>query len=213
MNIQFGSGVLFGAPNSGNLASNPTPVRFGLLQDVQVTFKGDLKKLYGQQQFAAASARGKIDVSAKGKLAVIDPLAINQLYFGQAQAAGITLIADQEQQAIPAAPTPAAHATAHAYAAGDVITDGANVEVCVVAGTSAGTAPAWNANVGGITVDGGATFLNAGPAVGGKAPVSVVIANIAASASTDYGVQYQSTGQQLTCTSGAIMPARDSIIR
>jgi hypothetical protein len=102
MNIQFGSGVLYGYPNSGNLAANPTPYRFGVLQDAQVDFKGDLKKLYGQQQFPVAKARGKIDVTVKAKLAVLDPNMLNQLYFAQAGAAGITLVADGEAQSVPA---------------------------------------------------------------------------------------------------------------
>jgi hypothetical protein len=102
MNIQFGSGVLYGYPNSGNLPTNPTPYRFGVLQDAQVDFKGDLKKLYGQKQFPVAKARGKIDVTVKAKLAVLDPNLLNQLYFAQAGATGITLVADGEAQNVPA---------------------------------------------------------------------------------------------------------------
>ncbi|MGA3211996.1 MAG: hypothetical protein ABSD20_11880, partial [Terriglobales bacterium] len=51
-------------------------------------------------------------------------------------------------------------------------------------------------------------FLNVGPAVSGKAPGCVVIVNNAATAATDYGVQYGATGQQLTCITGADMPAQ-----
>lgn len=103
MNIQFGSGVLFGVPNAGNLAVNPTPQKFGLLQDMQVTFKGDLKKLYGQNQFPASTARGKIDVSAKGKIATLDPTMLNQLYFGQTAAMGQKRIVVDEAHSVPAA--------------------------------------------------------------------------------------------------------------
>lgn len=102
MNIQFGSGVLFGVPNAGNLAANPTPTRFGILQDCQVTFKGDLKKLYGQYQFASATARGKIDVTVKGKIATLDPNLLNQLYFGQTASTGLQRIIDGESH-VPAA--------------------------------------------------------------------------------------------------------------
>jgi hypothetical protein len=101
MNIQFGTGVLFGVPNAGNLAANPTPYKFGVLQEAQVTFKGDLKKLYGQKQFAVAKARGKVDVSCKAKLAVVDPGMLNQLYFGQNATPGSTIMADDEAGAIP----------------------------------------------------------------------------------------------------------------
>jgi len=101
-NIQFGSGVLFGLPNSGNLAANPTPSKLGLLQELTVDFKADLKKLYGQSQFAAATARGKIDVTGKAKIAIFDIASLNQLYFGQALTTGITKVADAEAAAIPA---------------------------------------------------------------------------------------------------------------
>lgn len=102
-NIQFGSGVLFGIPNSGNLAANPTPSKLGLLQEFSVDFKGDLKKLFGQFQFAAATARGKIEVSCKAKIAVFDIQSLNQLYFGQSVTqASITKVADSEADTVPA---------------------------------------------------------------------------------------------------------------
>jgi hypothetical protein len=102
MNIQFGTGVLYGNPTLGNQPVNPTPFRFGVLQEVTVDFKADLKKLYGQYQFPVATARGKIDVTLKAKLAVFDPNMLNQLYFAQASAAGYWLISDGEQKTIAA---------------------------------------------------------------------------------------------------------------
>ena len=50
-NIQFGTGVLFGLPNAGNTATNPTPYQFGTLQEVSVDFKADLKKLSDKASF------------------------------------------------------------------------------------------------------------------------------------------------------------------
>lgn len=100
MNIQFGTGVLYGNPVLGNLPTNPTPFRFGVLQEVTVDFKADLKKLYGQYQFPTATARGKIDVTIKGKLAVFDPNMLNQLYWAQTAASGYYLIVDGEQQTV-----------------------------------------------------------------------------------------------------------------
>lgn len=117
MNLQFGSGVLFGNPNAGNTAANPTPQRFGILQEVQVTFKGDLKKLYGQNQFPVAKARGKIDVTCKGKIATLDPTMLNQLYFGQSSSAGLMRITDLESHA------PGATVTPTNAVAGSLITD------------------------------------------------------------------------------------------
>lgn len=117
MNLQFGSGVLFGSPNAGNTAANPTPQRFGILQEVQVTFKGDLKKLYGQNQFPVAKARGKIDVTCKGKIATLDPTMLNQLYFGQGSSAGVMRIVDLESQ------TPSVAVTPTKAVAGSLVTD------------------------------------------------------------------------------------------
>ena len=117
MNLQFGSGVLFGSPNAGNTAVDPTPQRFGILQEVQVTFKGDLKKLYGQNQFPVAKARGKIDVTAKGKIATLDPTMLNQLYFGQTSSTGLLRIADLESH------TPAASVAPTNAIAGSLLTD------------------------------------------------------------------------------------------
>lgn len=89
LNPQFGSGVLYGIPNAGNLAANPTPMQFGILQEVAIDIKGDLKKLYGMSQFPLAKARGKIDITGKGKIASLDPMFYSQLYFGQPTAAGV----------------------------------------------------------------------------------------------------------------------------
>jgi hypothetical protein len=101
-NIQFGTGVLFSNPLTavGNPPVNPTPLKYGLVQEVNVDFKGDLKKLYGQQQFPAATARGKIDVTIKGKLAVFDVTLLNQIFFAQAQTVGYNQIVDGEAQTV-----------------------------------------------------------------------------------------------------------------
>lgn len=103
MNIQFGTGVLYGTPVAGNLPTNPTPFKFGVLQEVTVDFKADLKKLFGQNQFAVATARGKVDVTLKGKLAVFDPNMLNQLYFAQPATQGYNLIVDGEAKTANAA--------------------------------------------------------------------------------------------------------------
>lgn len=111
LNPQFGSGVLFGIPNAGNTATNPTPLQFGILQEVSVDFKADLKKLFGQSQFPLAKARGKVSVTAKGKIGSLDPLFFSQLYFGQPTIAGVQRPVYNEQHAI-AATVPPTNATA-----------------------------------------------------------------------------------------------------
>ena len=58
-----------------------------------------------------------------------------------------------------------AHATSHAYTKGQCVQDPTNagkVQQCVIAGTSAGSAPSFSNTEGATTVDGGATFENIG---------------------------------------------------
>lgn len=110
LNPQFGCGVFYGVPNAGNITADPTPLQFGILQEVSVEFKSDLKKLFGQSQFPVAKARGKIDVTAKGKIASLDPLFFSQLYFGQPTSTGVNRPVYNESHA-PAASVAPAHTT------------------------------------------------------------------------------------------------------
>jgi hypothetical protein len=89
MNVQFGTGVLSAIPNAGNLAANPSPQNVGILQDAQIDFAGDIKELFGQNQMPVATARGKMKVTGKAKLALLDPNMLNQIFFGQAQNVGV----------------------------------------------------------------------------------------------------------------------------
>jgi hypothetical protein len=107
LNPQFGSGVLFAAPNGGNLAPNPTPMQFGIMQEVQVEFKADLKKLFGTSQFPLAKARGKVHISAKGKMGSLDPLFFSQLYFGLPTVTGVNRPIYNEAKAAGATVAPA----------------------------------------------------------------------------------------------------------
>lgn len=79
----FGSGTLFGTPNGGNMAANPTPLSFGTLQDVTVDISSDQKELFGQNQFAVDTARGKSKISWKAKFATLSGKLINDLYFAE----------------------------------------------------------------------------------------------------------------------------------
>jgi len=87
-NVQFGTGVAVLTPNAGDLALNPTPIRLKIMQEASIEFKGDLKKLFGQNQFAVATARGKIEVTGKMKLAAYDANDINQIFWGQQVSTG-----------------------------------------------------------------------------------------------------------------------------
>lgn len=82
----FGSGILWGRQlqdANGNALVNPTPVKFGILQDVSLDVSFDTKMLYGSAQFPVAVGRGKGKVSGKAKAAQINGALLNSIVFGQ----------------------------------------------------------------------------------------------------------------------------------
>lgn len=90
--FHFGSGDLIGAATTdafGNTIANPTPVKFGVLQNVSLDISFDVKELYGQGQFAVAVGRGKGKIGGKASFAQINGFTLNSLFFGQTLAAGI----------------------------------------------------------------------------------------------------------------------------
>ncbi|HUO12096.1 MAG TPA: hypothetical protein VMU37_05005, partial [Caulobacteraceae bacterium] len=83
----FGVGFLFATPQG----ANPTPTRFGRLQDVGVDFSYDNKLLYGSNQYPLEQARGKAKIDLKATVGVVDPALFNNIYFGLTTATGETL--------------------------------------------------------------------------------------------------------------------------
>jgi hypothetical protein len=75
----FGVGYVFATP----AGANPTPTRFGALQDVSVDFSFDTKALYGSNQFALEQARGKGKIEVKAGVGRVDPNLFNAIFFGQ----------------------------------------------------------------------------------------------------------------------------------
>lgn len=100
MQYAFGSGLLWASRTD---IANATPVRFGAMQDVQIDFSGELKELYGQYQFPLDTARGKVKITGKSKLAQISAVQYNSLFFGQSTATGQHVVADGETGTVPAA--------------------------------------------------------------------------------------------------------------
>jgi hypothetical protein len=88
----FGSGVVWGTEQSdayGNAIANPTPILFGVLQDIMIDFSGDTKDLYGQSQVAYTVAAGKMKITGKAKWAQVNMATIANLFFGQSYASGL----------------------------------------------------------------------------------------------------------------------------
>jgi hypothetical protein len=87
----FGTGRLTSMPVGGGA---PTP--FGALQNVSVDFTGDVKELWGRNQFPLDTARGKVKIAGKAAAANIDCNLYNAVFFGQSVTVGQTLVADSE---------------------------------------------------------------------------------------------------------------------
>lgn len=104
----FGSGLMWATPltNSAGVAvANPTPLLFGTMQDTEVDISGEIKSLYGQNQFPVAVGRGKGAVKGKSKFASIYGGHFETLIFGQAGSSGIIAdVYDTTGAAIPTTP-------------------------------------------------------------------------------------------------------------
>jgi len=79
MQYAFGSGVLYGRSLTN---ANPTPVRFGGLQEVSIDISFTTKELYGQYQYPIAIGRGTAKITGKAKFAQFNAQAFNDLFFG-----------------------------------------------------------------------------------------------------------------------------------
>jgi hypothetical protein len=104
----FGSGQLVGTANTdayGNALAAPTPVQFGVLQNVSLDASFDVKELYGQNQFAIAVGRGKGKITGKASYAQINGMMMNSLFFGQTLTSGIISdVLNPAAAAIPGTP-------------------------------------------------------------------------------------------------------------
>jgi hypothetical protein len=65
------------------------PCSFGVLQEISVEISGDVKELYGQNQFAEAVARGKAKIAVQGQIRPHQWPDLNDLFFGQTVSSGI----------------------------------------------------------------------------------------------------------------------------
>lgn len=98
-NYGFGAGVMIATPTG----ANPTPVRLGILQEVNIDVSFSTKQLYGQNQFPVAIGRGTAKITGKAKFARIDSAALG-LFFGLTPAANTVLYAESEAGTIPGTP-------------------------------------------------------------------------------------------------------------
>ncbi|TDR82205.1 hypothetical protein [Paludibacterium purpuratum] len=87
----------------GNTIATPTPLPLMVMQEGSIDLSADSKELYGQNQYAAAVARGKGKIAIKVKPARIYAGIWNALFFGQSLTSGLLAInTDNVGTAIPA---------------------------------------------------------------------------------------------------------------
>jgi hypothetical protein len=84
--------------------ANATPVNVGFAQSVNFEFNGNIKELFGQNQFPLDAARGTVKASAKVKAAVMSGLAWNGVFFGNSFTTGSVKWAFGETGTIPTTP-------------------------------------------------------------------------------------------------------------
>lgn len=160
MQLGFGSGTLWGIPTldaNGAAITNPTPVKFGVMQDVSVDFNYDIKELYGQLQLPVDVARGKAKIQGKAKLAQVNGVTFNSLFFGQTLVLG-TQTADFQDTTGTAIPTTPFQITVTPPNSGTFLTDLGVVDVNGQPFTRVAAAPSVNQ----YTVTGAVYLFNTG---------------------------------------------------
>lgn len=104
-NIQFGSGVLLASRLTGDVTTT-TPVQFGVLQEINLEVSFSEKTLHGMYQFPIDVARAGAKITGKAKMANLDGVLFNELFFGQSIASGNVLPVLNEVKSIPDTPGP-----------------------------------------------------------------------------------------------------------
>ncbi len=81
----FGAGVIIGVPlqlGDGTAITNPSPIEFGILQEVTCDDSFESKPLYGALQYPFAVGRGKANNMVKAKIANINAELYASFVFG-----------------------------------------------------------------------------------------------------------------------------------
>jgi hypothetical protein len=106
--FNFGAGVLWGTPTfdaTGAAIANPTPLMLAVTQEVSVDISGDIKELYGQNQFPVQVARGKMKITGKVKYGQFNGAVVNSLFFGQTVTSSLySIVNDVTGAVIPSTP-------------------------------------------------------------------------------------------------------------
>jgi hypothetical protein len=93
--LAFGVGALIATPSGGS------PIEFGVLQEVSLTFDATEKPLFGSKKFAVATATSQIKVTGKAKAAHFRAKLFNAIFFNIVGVTGQTLVAYEEAGTVP----------------------------------------------------------------------------------------------------------------
>jgi len=102
--IQFGSALIWINPNSGNLATNPTPVKPYTIASLEIDQSADTKELRGQSQFPDDTARSDIKSTFKFSMGRTDYFLLNQAVYADVTTTGGISVSPNEAHTIPTTP-------------------------------------------------------------------------------------------------------------
>src|SRR5262245_27056516 len=125
--FSFGSGTLWGTPVAGNLPTNPTPIKFGTLQSVDLDIAYEIQELYGMNNFPEGIAPSKCKITGKTQFGRFNSNLFNQLFFAQNTTQPMELASRDEAGTVNGAGgilTAGITAGGTGYAVGDVISIG-----------------------------------------------------------------------------------------
>lgn len=98
----FGPGIVIGTRTD---LATPISINVGFAQELSLDFSGNIKELFGQNQFPLVAARSTIKATGKIKAATISGIALNALFFGQTLVPATGYAWNiQESHAIPSTP-------------------------------------------------------------------------------------------------------------
>lgn len=98
----FGPGILYVTRTD---IQNATPINIGYANEFSSDFSGNVKELYGQNQYPLDVARGTVKITGKAKAATMSGIAWNSAFFGETFQTGGIQWNPGEAHSVPGATT------------------------------------------------------------------------------------------------------------
>lgn len=119
-NLYFHSAEVYLKPTR----TNPTPRRVGVIQEISIEIKRDLKELFGERKYAEDVASGNESISGKYKAGEFDPAWLTDVFLQADRSTGVLLLAQAEQVTIATGTATVANAANYREDYGVVGADG-----------------------------------------------------------------------------------------